>query len=356
MTTNDILQLRLTNQQLIKTKFHNPADVVRWFGAVQSQDYSNAKWGVGQRLPGATDETLEKAFTDGDILRTHVMRPTWHFVHPSDIRWMLLLTAPRVKAAMASYNRKLELDKHVFSKSNAAIAKALQGKTYLTRQELKKILTGIGIKTDVQRLAHLMMEAELDAIICSGPRRGLQFTYALLAERAPEAKNLTFDEALAEHTKRYFQSHGPATVKDFVWWSGLTTSDARKGIEMQKASLSKEVIEGKEYWLFPSQSLPLPDAAYLLPNYDEYGIAYTEREAFFDPEYNALLNVRGNATFQHLIVSKGHMIGTWKRTLKKEFVVIEAKFFSKVTSVEIKKVKEAAEKYAAFLNLKLRLA
>jgi Winged helix DNA-binding domain len=178
---------------------------VEWLGAVQAQDFAAAKWALGLRLQGVTDDDIEQAFIDGAILHTHVMRPTWHFVSPADIRWLLALTAPRVHAASASYNRKLELDDAVFRCTHAVLANALQGGKQLTRDELASALQQAGIATEgEQRVTHIMMRAELDGIICSGARRGQQFTYALLAERAPHARMLARDEALAELTRRYW--------------------------------------------------------------------------------------------------------------------------------------------------------
>ncbi len=183
MNTSEILKLRLYNSGLSHSPFKSAVEAVSHSGAVQAQDFSAAKWALGLRIKNSTDEDIEKAFNDGKILRIHVMRPTWHFVRPEDIRWMLELTAPRVKSLLANYNRKLGLDDALFARSNSAIVKALEGRTYLTRQELNAILADTGIGTDVQRLAHIITRAELDGLICSGPRRGKQFTYALLDER-----------------------------------------------------------------------------------------------------------------------------------------------------------------------------
>src|SRR5205085_10298801 len=272
MTNLDIAHQRLHNQLIARHTFENPSDVVQWLGAVQAQDFAGAKWALGLRIEGATDESIERAFADGTILRTHVMRPTWHFVSPADIRWLLALTAPRVHAASAYYNRKLELDDAVFRCTNAVLANALQGGKQLTRDELASALQQAGIVTeDVQRVTYIVMRAELDGIICSGVRRGKQFTYALLAERAPQARSLDRDEALAELTKRYFTSHGPATIQDFVWWSGLTVADAKAGLAMVTSHLLHETINGQTYWFSPSTPPVqyLSQAAYLLPNYDE---------------------------------------------------------------------------------------
>src|SRR5207245_8960085 len=176
---------------------------------------------LGLRLHKATDTDIEKAFNDGAILRTHVMRPTWHFVVPQDLRSLLALTAPKVHTVNAHVYRKLELANDLLSRCQTVLTKALRGKKYLTRSELADRLAENRIEAAGQKPAYIIMHAELEALICSGPRRGKQFTCALLEERAPPAKKLTRDEARAHWTLRYFLSHGPAQLKDFGWWSGL---------------------------------------------------------------------------------------------------------------------------------------
>src|SRR5262245_46773541 len=203
MTVLEIVRRRLFNHSLSITRFEKPEDVVKWLGAVQAQDYSGAKWALGLRATGLKDVAIERAFNAGKILRTHLMRPTWHFVTPADIRWLLALTAPRVNAVSASYYRKFELDDNIFFRSNDALAKALQGNNQLTREVLRFVLQQAGIIAKGIRFAYLLMRAELDGVICSGARRGKQFTYALLEERAPGVKRPKRDEALAELTRRY---------------------------------------------------------------------------------------------------------------------------------------------------------
>src|SRR6266571_3866 len=238
MINLNIAHRRLHNQHITRRTLETPQALVEWLGAVQAQDFAAAKWALGLRLQGVTDEDIEQAFTDGAILRTHVMRPTWHFVSPADIRWLLALTAPRVNTVNASWYRKLELDDALFLSSNAVLAKALQGGKQLTRPELVSVLQQAGIATgDVLRFTYIMIRAELDGIVCSGARQGKQFTYALLDERAPQARTLDHDEALAEFARRYFTGHGPATLQDFVWWSGLSVADARAGLDMVKSQL-----------------------------------------------------------------------------------------------------------------------
>src|SRR6266571_7526030 len=254
MINLNIAHRRLHNQHITWRMLETPQALVEWLGAVQAQDFAAAKWALGLRLQGVTDEDIEQAFTDGAILRTHVMRPTWHFVSPADIRWLLALTAPRVHAANANWYRKLELDDAIVRRCNETLAKALQGGKQLTRDELASALRQAGIVTQgEQRVTYIVMRAELDGVICSGARRGKQFTYALLAERAPHARMLARDEALAELTMRYFMSHGPAVIQDFVWWSGLTVAEARAGLAMVTSHLLHETINGQTYW-FPSST------------------------------------------------------------------------------------------------------
>src|SRR5260370_32433298 len=179
----------INNQHLSSREFKKPADLVNWMGAVQAQDYYGAKRAVAQRMKDATDETIEKAFANGDILRTHVMRPTWHFVTPADIRWLLKLTAPRVNAACSYNYRKFELDASVFKRSNKALASALRNGRQLTRQTPRTAGERAGVAADdLIRFIHILIRSELDGVICSGARKGKQFTYALLDERAPQTK------------------------------------------------------------------------------------------------------------------------------------------------------------------------
>lgn len=352
----DISKARLHSQHLLGEKFKSPQEVVTYFGAIQAQDYLASKWGVGKRMENAKDVDVEKACDEGRILRTHIMRPTWHFVSPSDIRFLQKLTSPRVKRFMDSYNKKLELNDVLFSKSNKAIAKALENNNYMTRQELKKILEGIGIKTDVQRLAHIIMYAELDLLIVNGPKRGKQFTYALLEERVPSVKRIPHDEALGRLAFTYFISHGPAQIKDLAWWSGLTVKDGLEGVNSIKSKLNAEIIDGKTYW-FGSHSpktYDQPPTSHLLSIYDEYVIAYKDRSALGGERYTEKLLSMGNALTSVLILN-GKIAGTWKRVLKKHAVEISIKPFGKISTLEKEKVKEEAEKYSMFLGMDMKL-
>ena len=348
----DIIQQRLNNQFLAQRKLEKPEAVVAWQGAVQAQDYAGARWAVGQRLWGSDDTAVEQAFNQGQILRTHVMRPTWHFVVPEDIRWLLALTAPRVHALNAYMYRQLELDESLLQHGSAVIAKALAGGQQLTRAELSATLATANIAAEKMRLAYIVMYAELEGIICSGPRRGKQFTYALLAERAPQARILERDEALAELVQRYFTSHGPATVPDFAWWSGLTTADARAGLELVKSALVEERVGDQSYYLAPDMpftEVPSP-TAHLLPNYDEYLISTRDSTPFLEPAHLPLLT-ESSQLFPHCVVIDGRLVGNWRRQFKKNRLIITLNPFAPLSQAQQQAIGEAAEEYGRFLDM-----
>jgi hypothetical protein len=352
MSSFPIPHQRLLNQHLAASWFQQPAELIEWLAAVQAQDFAGAKWALGLRLRDAIDDDIEQAFTDGAILRTHLLRPTWHFVTPSDIHWLLALTAPRVHATNASYYRKLELDQDLFQRSQRALVQALQGGRHLTRDELRGVLEAVGINTaGPLRIAYIMMHAELDGVVCSGPRRDKQFTYALLDERAPQTKMLAPEVAMVELARRYFQSRGPATLHDFAKWSGLTMTEARVGLEGVKAQLHAEVVDGQTYWFTPSSTVVDHQAptAYLLSIYDEYISGYKDWSLIVSAEHATKLIVLDNA-LTAIIVVNGRIVGTWKRTLKKRTVVITTDIFTALTEAEHQAVATAAHHYGAFLG------
>lgn len=354
----DIVRHRLHNQFLSWTNLTEPEEVVHRLGAVQSQDYAGGKWALGLRMVTATDADMDHAFAAGKILRTHVMRPTWHFVAPQDIRWLLALTAARVHAVNAFMYRQLELDRATIKKSYKVLEKALQGGKQLTRAELGTAFAQAGIpEPQGMRLGYLMMSAELDAILCSGARRGKQFTYALLEERAPPVRELAREEALAELTRRYFATRGPATLQDFTWWSGLTMADARAGIQSLAPQFGSEEIEGNTYWfdLSSSPATRKSPQAHLLPNYDEYFIGFRDRSAIgrlvspFHVEENSV------ALNAHILLVDGYIVGGWRRTVKKDSVSIEATRVTDLSKSQERAIERAARRYGDFLGLRIEI-
>lgn len=346
MTRSDLIFKRLNNQKLSAPEFQRPVDVVRWMGAVQAQDFNGAKWALALRMRKATNAVVEGAFNKGEILRTHVMRPTWHFVAPEDIRWLLDLTAARVNLRAGPNYRQFELDAAVFKRSHKVLTKALQGEKHLTRAALKSELNHAGIEAnDPVRLAHILLRAELDGVVCSGPRAGKQFTYALLEERVPAAKTLNRDEALAEITRRYFRSHGPATLQDFVWWSGLTVGDARRGIAQVERELEKEEFEERVYWGPGVTRAKSNYAAHLLPAYDEYFVAYKDREIVVEHKHAKPALSMWDVLGPTLIIN-GIAVGRWKRTDSGNIEPDASRALKKSDKLALK---QAADRYSAFL-------
>ena len=350
----EIRRRRLLSQRLIGAALATPSDAVHWLGAVQAQDFAGAKWALGMRLKGATDASVEKAFAAGAILRTHLLRPTWHFVTPADIRWLLALTAPRVHAANASMYRKLGLDRATFKRSAAALARTLEGGQHRTRDELRHVLRRAKVSTDGElRMGYIMMHAELDGLVCSGPRRGKQFTYALLDEKTPPTKTMKREEALAELVRWFFTSRGPATMQDFAKWSGLTVAEARTGIEGVSHNFESEVVNGKTYWFAPYKGRALqaaPPAAHLLSIYDEYISGYKDRSAIVNAAGAAKLSAMGNA-LSSIIVVDGRIVGAWKRRFKKGSVAIRTETFQRLSTAEKRAVDAAIETYSDFLGM-----
>lgn len=356
MKLTDIPALRLLNQQITHTKFTKAEDLVKYLGTIQSQDFMGAKWAIGVRVPGSTDEQIDKLFNEGKILRTHALRPTWHFVDPEDIKWITELNAPQVKRIMNYYNKILNLDEKLFTKTHSIISKALKNKNFLTRTELAKKLEESGIKASGQRLGHIVGWAELDLVICSGPKKGKQFTYALVDEVAPNAKSFGRDESLKKLAKIFFETRAPATLKDFSKWSGLSMTDCRNGTNENK--LKSKVIEGKEYF-FSSQ---IPDSKYqipntlLLPNYDEYISSYSDYSIISEPNHRKNLDKIGNAAYWNHIIINGMVVGSWKRTFGKKSVEVTLAPFRDLSKIEKENLENEAKKFAKFYNLKLELS
>lgn len=325
--------------------------MVEWMGAVQGQEYAQTKWGLGLRLPHLTDIDIEIELAEGKILRTHLLRPTWHFVSAKDIHWLLQLTAPRVHAANRYMYYKLELDSKVFNRCNDIMSKSLQGGNQLTRDDINEEFKKHKVIATGHRLSYIMMYAELEGIVCSGAMQGNQFTYALLDERVKHKKSLGTVEALAELGTRYFKSRNPATIRDFVTWSGLTISDCKKAIEMIRPVLKKVVVEQQEYFYNPEISVneKKVDKIYTLPIYDEFIMGYKDR--------SAIMTLKGTTPFRYdsMIVFEGQVIGTWKRTVSKKEIDVECDFFKPLSKSLGKEFMEAVTHFSDFTKLKVNV-
>lgn len=351
MNNQEIVLRRLNNQQIASPTFQTAVDLVRWMGAMQAQDLPMVKWAVGVRLPDATQQLVETALNKGDILRTHLLRPTWHLVATDDIWWLLELSAPQIKTSLGSRHRELELSDETVNRGLAVIEKALSDRQNLTRNQLIAELERANVATDANRGYHMLVLAELEGLICSGVPAGKQNTYTLLAERVPKRSSLNREEALAKLAKRYFTSHGPAALPDFVWWSGLSVGDARRGLEMVQSDLVSETIDSETYW-FSDQTFTPPSGqalVYLLPAFDEFIISYRDRSAAL-PHENFNKVVSNNGIFRPMIVVDGQVVGIWKRAIKKKQVVVEASLFVGVDDHTRNLIEEAAGQFGEFLQ------
>ena len=343
----NIARQRLRNQHLARPQFHNPGDVVAWLGAVQAQDYLGALWAVGLRTRRAIEGDVEQAIADRAIIRTWPLRGTLHFVAPADVRWMLKYLAPRIVARSSLRHKQLELDAAIFTRSTKVIVKALQGGRQRTRAAMYAVLEAARISTAGGRGLHILWKIAHDGVICFGTRRGKQHTFVLLNEWVPPARMPERDEALAELARRYFTSHGLATLQDFGWWSGLAAADARSAVEMVRPHLLQATIDGQAYWL-PSSKPAAGRAArmsFLLPAFDEYTVAYRDRSAVLATRWaNA-----GAGALSPTIVIDGQVVGTWTRTRKDDTVVITPLPFAKLGDAGTHAVAAAAQRYRRFL-------
>ncbi len=342
---------RLKNQQVTGTRFKSPQEIVSWMGAMQAQDFSMAEWAIGVRLPGSTEQTVREAFDRGEILRTHLLRPTWHFVSSADISWMLELTAPHIKSSMRSRHAQLGLTESIVTKSKLIVEKALEKEVHLTREELIVKLRNAKLITENAQATHIMMLFELEGLVCSGATNGKKQTYALLEERIAISTSITRDEALGKLAKRYFTSHGPASIQDFIWWSGLPVRDARKALDMVKSDFDS--FENGEQTLWFADSISAwsgnRESTLLLPAFDEFIISYRDRSASLQSE-NHKKAISENGLFRPVIVVNGKIAGIWKRIQKKNMALIETDYFQPVSKAVQEQIENEVLKYGQFIN------
>jgi hypothetical protein len=348
----NIAAIRLHNQQIARTRCDQPEQVVAWLGGMQGQDYAGAKWSIGLRLQQATDADVERAIGERTIVRTWPMRGTLHFVAAADVRWILALTSPGNIAGGARRRQNLELDEKTLARCREVFVKALRGGKQKTRDELYALLQRAGIPVDSHRGYHILWNSALHGLICFAAARGKELTFALLDEWAAPAKDKARDEALAELALRYFTSRGPATLQDFIWWSGLSAGEARAGFEAVKSRLAQETVDKRTYWMAPDSVLPKEQPrAFALPGFDEYLLGYKDRSAVLAAAHAQKVCSGGNGVFAPTIVVDGRVVGTWKRSIGNASIKIVPSPFTTLKKPEQRAFAEAAERYAAFMGL-----
>ena len=328
---------RLSSQRLARPGSQNIEELVAWFGVVQAQDYPAAKWALALRMRGnVTGEAIERAFNDGRIVRTHVLRPTWHFVAADDVGWMLQLSAEHVHRRMGYAYRYYGLDPRTRVRAAESIERALGGGAHLTRRELGAHLHRAGLPAKGIHLALLTIYAELERIMCSGAQRGKEATYASLSARVKRLQALSRDEALAELTRRYFRSHAPATIRDFVWWSGLSAKDVKRGLEIVGAK--DEAVGGCKYWRtshVPSRRQSR-SVVHLLPIYDEYLVAYRDHGA---------VPRNARASLGPALIVNGQVAGAWKPVVAGDTVTVDVTVDRRLTTPERNALEAAVDRY-----------
>ncbi|MDR2085017.1 MAG: winged helix DNA-binding domain-containing protein [Bacteroidales bacterium] len=348
MNDSDILKIRLHNQLLDGYSLKEPEEIVSWMGAMQAQALDIAKWALGARLENSSVKTIEDALTDGKIIRTHILRPTWHFVAAEDIHWMRKLSVEKLRAVYISYGKSWGADEDLILKTRLAVTNILEKHDYLYKQEIDEHLKAIGHDVDPHTLSHALSHSELEGIICNGKISGQNHSYALLEKRVLNAKVFIKEEALKQLAFKYFSSHGPATLQDFIWWSGLTATEAKAGLESVKNHFISEKINEKIFWMKPDIQIPenKKPSALLLPPFDEFVVSYKDRSEIIEKEHHSKVMTK-NGIFSPTIMLNGEIIGSWKKIKKKNKVQVELKFFEKTNKKtvdlyknEIKRVEE----------------
>ena len=349
MRLSAITRRRLASQQIAHARFTTPADLVRWMGAVQAQDLAGSRWALGLRLPSAVESDVEAAVAARTIVRTWPMRGTLHYVPAADTRWMLRLLAPRVIARSAGRYRQLELDTAAFRRAAKVLTRALSGGP-LTRGEAYAALERGRVSPAGQRGIHILGHLAQHGLVCLGARRGKQPTFVLLEEWLPPSPEPSREEALATLAARYFASHGPATVHDFAWWTGLLLKDAQAAIAAAGSKVVSEPHEGRLLYS-SSEARPSPaarrTAAALLPAWDEYVVAYKDRSAALDPASTAN---PGSGVGLSLVAIDGRIRGSWRRSLSGSTVRVSVTFRNAVTRDERRAVEAGAARYGRFLG------
>ncbi|MBW3663674.1 MAG: winged helix DNA-binding domain-containing protein [Actinobacteria bacterium] len=348
MDVRDLVRWRTATQLLTGPGAVSPRDAVAHLLALQAQEYAGSTWSIAQRTRGSTDAEVDRALDDATLVRTHVLRPTWHLVTAADLRWLLDLTGPRVIGHNRSRYRQVGLDDAVLQTGCEALAAALRGGRAVPRSEARQILEDAGTEPDGQRLPYLLMHAELTGVVCSGPRSGNQHTYALVDDRAPRTPSRDRDAAVTELVRRYLQGHGPASDADLRWWASLTLTDIRGALEELQDTLEHRDVEGVRYWWAePTSRRAGGTRVHLLPTYDELFVGF---QATRGMEVGAGRSSGRLGVPTGVVVSDGVPAGRWKRTLRRDVVLVEVWMDPDHARGAGPHLAEAAHAYARFVE------
>jgi hypothetical protein len=354
MSLQNVARLRLINQNIVNDGAKTALEVTQHMGAMQAQDYYGSLWALGLRT-GLTEKEIITVIVDRKIIRTWPQRGTLHFVPAEDTKWLVSLSAERLLHGARHRQERLDLSDKILVLSKKALTKALQGNQLLTRPQVMEVLEDAGVSTKGGRGYHILWYLSQSGVIYVGPMQAKQQTFGLLDDLVPQPKSYSRQAGIAELARRYFISHGPATLQDFMWWTGLTAADAKGALEANKSSLQSEKIANKDFWMAKNTALGVDNTAFLLPGFDEYMLGYKDRSAALHPDYAQAIIPGGNGMFASTIVLDGQVVGTWKRVLKKDHVQITLAPFQRLAKTDIQKIQAAAERYGHFVGLPPKL-
>jgi len=351
----DIARWRLRTQHLVWPYAVSAREAVGSLLAVQAENPGQAAWAVASRTPSPDQAELAALLEEGAVVRTHVLRPTWHFVRAEDIGWLLDLTGPRVRRVTGQQLRDAHgLDERAIGQAVTAVTHVLAGRGQLTRAQLADELRERDIQGSRQMLMILLAHAELDGLICSGPVAGGEHTYTLMGERVPAPRRLGRTEALAELALRYFTGHGPATERDLAYWATLTLTDVRSGLAQVGDRLGSFQHDGRTFWHAPGDAprLPKEPGGHLLQILDETYRGYQDSRWVLDAA-RAVPRTREAAAGMALVDAQ--LLAAMRRTITPDHVQFDLRPYRALTPAEIEALDQAASRYGVYLRLKARL-
>jgi hypothetical protein len=354
VSARELLRLREFTQRISPVATGTPTETVRHLLAVQAQDFANALWAVAIRTEGAARPDIAAALQSGEVVRTLPMRGTLHFVASEDLRWMLALTSARTLKGAKTRFENLGLDAATLERSAAIVARELAGGS-MSRDEFMKLLAGNGISPDGQRGYHVIFYLTQVSLVCWGPPSGTQQALVLVDDWIPAETLPSREASLAQFALRYFASHGPATERDFAWWTKLTLTDVRAAIAACANELTELSYQGTTFWIASSELQAATDVkagagVHVLPGFDEYLLGYQDRSLSLPAEHAQRIVPGNNGIFLPLITSKGRIVGTWRRTPKSKISPVEPEHFETASDVEHARFAKAAKAYATFAN------
>lgn len=354
ISKQEAIQIRMLNQQLLSPLYERPEDIVAWQGAMQAQDYNYFRWAIGirQRTPQLVG--LQEAFAKAELLRLHLLRCTVQVVSQTDIGWLLPLCKERNLRTLQSWHKSINVSfsESYFEEITRAMQELLAGGKSLPKKVIAERLTSLGFLLDDRLLTSLLVRMEIEGLLCSGEMQGREATWALLSERVPTICSLTPDEALKQLALKYFRSHSPASLEDFVWWSGLPKAQCRKALTLIANEIEETKVEEETMYLYHNT----PDCSdyagmvLLLPPYDEYLIGYKSRWVALEKKHTAKAH-NNFGIFKPVILHEGRVVGNWKASIDKQGENLTIDFFAEKSKIGKQSLQGAVNQFVEFCKV-----